>query len=254
MKKFFAALLLILPLATYGNPNQLKVKKEIPIEISRDRYHRVVMVKSNKERFTKNWAFIVDSSHSTWAVAGKILRAFHTATGFPADHLRFCSYVFNNEGWTDKNYRDWVDASPDEFLKTQKWIRERRGVNSNAAHAVRRALRQPVKELTILIISDGGFSDGGVIGGKGISLIKRLIKEGQNWRVANGLSRAIICTIGIENVLSWPTYPKLPNAVCQQGMRDIGVEGRGGFFYVHRLKRQQRASKLIDKTQHASAF
>jgi hypothetical protein len=238
MKKFILSLcLLILAPGVYGHPDvPIPEKNEKPVEIARDRNHRVVMIKKNRERFTKNWAFVVDSSHSTWAIAGKILTGFNTATGFPTDQLRFCTYVFNDPGWTSKHYRDWVDACPEEFTKTQKWIRQTRGVGSIAGPAIIRAFQQPVEELTVLIISDGGFTDGGGRGGQGISVVKGVIEKGQQWRVAHGLERAVVVSIGIENSLCWPQYPKLPNSDCQIGMRALGVEGKGGFFYIHRLR------------------
>jgi hypothetical protein len=248
MKKFILSLcLLILAPGVYGNSD---TEREKPIEISRDRFHRVVMVKHNKARFTKNWAFVVDSSHSTWSVAGKVLKGFTTATGFPTDELRFCAYVFNDQGWAPKHYRDWVDASPEEFDKTQNWIRNTRGVGSIATPALVRALQQPVKELTILIISDGGFTDGGGKGGEGIGVVQAVIEAGQKWRELNGYGRALIVSIGIENTLCWPYYPKLPNSDCQLGMRNIGVDGKGGFFYIHKIREQSRkTSQILTKSK-----
>jgi len=263
MKKLILSLcLLTLTPGVYGDPDIpkpapiLKTEKpkiEKPVEISRDRYHRVVMVKRNKERFTKNWAFVVDSSHSTWSVAAKVLKGFNTATGFPTDELRFCAYVFNDPGWTSKHYRDWVDASPEEFDKTQKWIRNTRGVGSVVTPALVRALQQPVKELTVLIISDGGFSDGGGKGGQGIGVVKVIIEAGQKWRVKNGYGRAMIVALGIENTLCWPLYPKLSNWECQAGMEDIGVTGKGGYFYVHKIRQQaKKTAAQIKKTAQST--
>lgn len=250
MKKLILSLcLLTLTSGVYGDPDvpktKLKPKREIPVEISRDRYHRVMMIKRNKERFTKNWAFVIDSSHSTWALAAKVMKAFNTATGFPSDQLRFCAYVFNDPGWTSKHYRDWVDASPEEFDKTQRWIRNTRGVGSIATPALVRALQQPVKELTVLIISDGGFTDGGGKGGQGIGVVKAIIEAGQKWRERQGYERALIVSIGIENALCWPYYPKLSNTDCQKGMRDIGVDGLGGYFYIHKIRHQVRKTSQV---------
>ena len=256
MKKLILSLcLLTLAPGVYGEPDTtkpIKPKRERPVEISRDRFHRVVMIKRNKERFTKNWAFVVDSSHSTWSIAGKILKGFTTATGFPTDQLRFCTYVFNNPGWTPRHYRDWVDASPEEFEKTQKWIKATRGVGSVATPALVRALQQPVKELTVLIISDGGFTDGGGKGGKGIGVVKAIIEAGQKWRESQGFSRALIVSIGIENTLCWPHYPKLSNSDCQAGMRDIGIAGRGGFFYIHKIKLAVKKTANLPKKNKIS--
>jgi hypothetical protein len=89
---------------------------------------------------------------------------------------------------------------------------------------------QTKEKLTLMLISDGGFSEG-------ISRIKRIIAAGQKWRTDHGFDPAVICAIGIENTKSKPWYPKPTDAVCQQGMREIGVEGEGGYFYVKRLSK-----------------
>jgi len=247
-KMFIASVLLLMLCSAYADPivkaktvkvKTTKAKQEKPVEIYRDSKYRVMMARKNTERFSKNWAFVIDSSHSTWDIAGRVLTGIEVATQFPTDHLRFCAYVFNNEGC--HRYRKvknkegkivgWVDASPDEFKATKKWVYANRGVSSYAAKAIRDALLQPKKELTVIIISDGGFSES-------IERIKATIEVGQKWREKKGYGRAIICAIGIENMKCWPTYPKQPNRVCQRGMRDIGVTGKGGFFYIHRLGQQ----------------
>jgi len=234
-----------------------KVKKEKPVEIYKDSNYRVMMVRKNTKRFSKNWAFVIDSSHSTWDIAERVLTGVEVATQFPTDHLRFCTYVFNNEGChryrrvrdKDGNLVGWVDASPDEFKAAKKFVRDNRGVSSYAAKALRDALFQPKKDLTIIVISDGGFSEG-------ITKIKATIEAGQKWREKKGYGRAIICAIGIENMKSWPTYPKLSNRVCQQSMRDIGVEGKGGFFYIHRRGQQRNPTvrKNSKKNSNAKLF
>lgn len=243
MKKVFVAFIFPLLLCSaHADPTVKKVvtkkaKVEKPVEIYRDAKYRVMMAKKNTERFTKNWAFVIDSSHSTWDIAGRVITGVEVATQFPTDHLRFCAYVFNNEGC--HRYKDWVDASPDEFKATKKFVYANRGVSSYAAKAIRDALLQPKKELTVIIISDGGFSES-------INRIKATIKVGQEWREKSGYGRAIICTIGIENMKCWPTYPKQPNRVCQKGMRTIGVKGKGGFFYIH--LRGQQSSPTVRKS------
>jgi len=239
-KTLFMCIFPLLLCSAHANPTLKKkpIKREKPVEIYKDSSYRVMMVKKHTERFSKNWAFVIDSSHSTWDIAGRVLTGIEVATQFPTDHLRFCSYVFNNEGC--HRYRDWVDASPDEFKATKKFVADKRGVSSYAAKAIRDALLQPKKELTVIIISDGGFSEG-------IKRIKTTIDTWQKWREKSGYGRAIICAIGIENMKSWPTYPKQPNKVCQQGMRDIGVEGKGGFFYIHR--RGQRKTTTVRKSK-----
>ena len=236
MKKILLALGLLVTITGVSAKPDVPLPQNRVVEIARDKTHRVLMVKRNQERLTKRWAFVIDSSHSTWSIAAKVITAFHTATGFPSDQLRYCAYVFNDPGWTFKHYRSWVDASPEEFEKTAKWIEDTKGVGSVAAPALFRALRQPVRELTVIIISDGGFSDGGGRGGEGLSTVEKIIEEGQKWRVKKGYGKAVICSIGLENTLCWPRYPKYNDNYCQQGMQALGTEGLGGYFYVQRLK------------------
>lgn len=196
-------------------------------DISIDDEYRISMVSEPTQRLTTNWAFIVDNSHSTWNIGARILKGFQAALQYPTDHLRFCSYVFHDRGV--HKYRNWVWASEEEFITTERWITQNHGVLSYAGGAIRDALHQEVAELTIIVISDGGFSEEG-------PAIKRIIAEGQQWRVDHGFSPAIICCVGIENMLGPNTrprpYPKPTNEVCQQWMRDIGEEGRGGYIYV----------------------
>lgn len=206
-------------------PTQSSTPTERDISIDDD--YRITLVSEPAQRLTTNWAFVVDNSHSTWNIGARILKGFQAALQYPTDHLRFCSYVFHDRGV--HKYRNWVWASEQEFVATERWITQNHGVLSYAGGAIRDALHQEVAELTIIVISDGGFSEEG-------PAIKRIIAEGQQWRIDNGFGRAIICCVGIENMLgpnSRPRpYPKPANETCQQWMRDIGEEGQGGYIYV----------------------
>lgn len=214
---------------------------EGPVEIAIDDSHRVIQVYKNELRLTTNWVFVVDNSHSTWKIASRVISAFRAITLFPTDELRFCTYVFSNRGC--HKYRSWQFASPKQFSLTEQFIKQNRGVNSYAALALRDALRQPQKELTVIIISDGGFSDGDSRAGSSYNqdIIRKIIEQNQQWRDNRGLGRAVIVAVGIENTLCWPRYPKDTNAVCMDGMRKIGLEGQGGFFYVQPLPEKTAA-------------
>jgi len=209
---------------------------DAPCEIYKDDFYKMIMVKKNEERFTKRWAFVIDSSHSTWDICTTVMAGFNAAVSMPTDDLRFCAYTFNNRGC--HKFRDWEDASKDAFDATKKWVSQNKGVNSYVEGAIRGAITQPVENLTVILISDGGFSDGVSLAGASAQVVKEIIAEAQAERANQGLPPAIICTIGIENARCWPQYPKASNATCMQGMRDIGIEGRGGFFYVREIAKE----------------
>jgi hypothetical protein len=100
--------------------------------------------------------------------------------------------------------------------------------------AIRDALLQRKKNLTVIIISDGGFSEP-------FNEILSEIATWQLWRENEGLGRAVIASIGIENHLSReskPPYPKDTDNVCQDRMEQLGVEGKGGYFLVRRIYSQ----------------
>lgn len=189
--------------------------------------YKMKMVVKPKERFTNRWAFVVDTSHSIVekGLFGGILTAYRTATQMPTDQLKFCMYAFNNRGCY--KYRKWEDASVEAFDGSVRWLYnpKNQGTMSYGSGAIEAALHQKYDKLTVIIITDGGFTEGG-------EPIKKVIDKAQDWRKKAGYGPAIICTIGIENHNCWPTYPKPYDVVCQRWLEDIGKKGDGGYFYV----------------------
>lgn len=188
--------------------------------------HQMFEVVRGGERLTTKWCFVIDSSHSTWNIAGRVMSAMDAALSYPTDQLRFSVFTFNNRGV--HRFRDWTDASANEFGLARDFVRDNKGVSSWVGGAMHDALHQPLTELTIVLISDGGFTEP-------FSEVISVIRDGQRWREDNNLSRAIICSIGLENMLCRngnPPYPKDENSVCQDRMRQIGVDNHGGYYYV----------------------
>ena len=213
---FFSLFILLIP--------NIISAQQIPPKLEQ---YRMTMIKKPKLRLTKNWAFVVDTSHSmNQDRAEKAHKAFLIATQFPTDELNFCMYTFNDRG-VDR-FRNWSRASPKEFKAAHNWARKKwqRGTLSYAGAAIRKALHQKKRELTVVIISDGGFSEGYLE-------VKKIITEGQIWRKNNGYDPAIIACIGIEN-LHYRNGGKEPDHVNQQWLHDIGVDNSGGYSYVHR--------------------
>lgn len=195
----------------------------------------------NQQRFTCRWAIVLDTSHSMQYAFQKARKAFNTVIQHPTDQLKFCMYVFNDAGV--HRYLDWSDASQKAFDVAEMWSRQKRqtGICSYGGKAIAAALRQPLQNLTIIIISDGGFSEG-------FQEIESIIAEGQVWRVLNGYGKAIICAIGIENELGW-RYPKDPDKQCQAFMKKIGTKGEGGYFLV-----RQKTQRLDTAKQRIQGY
>ena len=208
--------------------------------------YRMTMIKKPKLRLTKNWAFVVDTSHSmSQDRAEKAHKAFLVATQFPTDELNFCMYTFNDRG-VDR-FRDWAKASPKEFTAAHNWARKKwqRGVLSYGGAALKKALHQKKQELTIIIISDGGFTEG-------YQKIKNIIIEGQAWRTKSGFDPAIIACIGVEN-LYYRTGGKELDHINQQWLHDIGDDNNGGYSYIHKGSRpinplRSHTKKVIRQT------
>jgi len=190
-------------------------------------YNLTEVVKRQEDvRLTTKWALVIDTSSSMEQDrVEKAHYAFLKVTQFPVDELKFCMYTFNDSG-VDR-YRPWKGASPVEFRNAHKWANKpwQRGTLSKGVVAIKKALHQPVHNLTVIIISDGGFTEG-------IAAVKTAIAESQHWRKVSGYGKALIVTIGIQN-LYYYAGGKLSDPVCQRGMKEIGSQGEGGYYFVH---------------------
>lgn len=193
------------------------------------------VVKPEAHLSTK-WAFIIDGSSSLWTLQSrhrlvdKMNMAFSFATKHISDEFQFCIYVFSNKN--RERFKDWEWASVDELTKAHRWVRNRRrdDIYSHGRKSFELALRQKTERLSIIVITDGGFSSHNKQDGFGA--VDRTIQEGQKWRVEQDYERATITTIGIEN--RWYYGGNKPSdEVCQAFLRRIGSENGGGYYYVH---------------------
>lgn len=199
--------------------------------------YNMTMVEPPTIRLTNTWAFIFDTSSSmkqdrvAKAHYGFVSATNHAGTG--VDEWKFCVFTFNDRG-VDR-FRDWEEASVDSFKAAHKWSNKpwQRGTLSYADAAIKKALQLKKKDLTVILITDGGFSNGS--GGDGMDRVKKIINEGQAWRVKHGYGKAIIACIGIQNLYYRAGYKK-PDPICQRGLQEIGIAHSGGYFYVHKGK------------------
>lgn len=210
-------------------------------------------------RFSKNWVFVIDGSDSMAGIFHRALQGWRSVTQDPTDEWRFCVFAFSDASRT--RFFDWRPATPDDFKAAEAWVehRNQQGVLSKVREALERALRLDSPTLSIVIISDGGFTSAS--DGRGFGTIRSVIAEGQGWRHLNGLARATITTIGINNphYSAWcrrcvldsrtsrphdysiPDQPlsnigqKASNPDCQAFMQEIGVRYHGGYLLVRGL-------------------
>jgi hypothetical protein len=202
-----------------------------------DEFELVPVVWEADWAHSKHWAFVVDTSHSIFGDItgvrqnrfGKIVHAISKFSG--SDYNKFCAVAFNDMCILSYvPYFKWRVGTPENLVAMEEWLNkpDNQGTMSYAGSAISRALKQRVKELTIFIISDGGFTEGP-------DVINKIIAKGQADRIAKGFGEAVICTIGIENHTP-PGYPKPSDDICQSWMRNIGTFGKGGYFYVRLRK------------------
>lgn len=220
----FKMILLLLLLPLLCNADEKVLIARFPAD--NPEYNVYQIVSGQKKALTTNWALVIDGSNSTSRIMKKLIASFHTVVSFPEDDLKFCTILFNDRG--HPKFRNWHDASTAEFNRTARWIKRNVGVNSYGKEAIRKALLQPRKHLTVIVISDGGFSEN-------FSEILKTVKETQQWRIREGYGLATIVSLGVENHLSRlsiPPYPKDTDEVCQDRMKQLGIEGFGGYYYV----------------------
>lgn len=201
-------------------------------QVHRSPNTEIVMVSRPAQHLSKDWVFVVDGSASMKGVFAKTKRAFFEATSFSSDDWHFAAITFDDAG--QERFRDWVDASLDELSRLETWIderpRSRKPVLSYGAKAIQMALQQEKRELTIILITDGGFTEVSRAGGN-FQVMRDVIDDGQQWRSNRNLPHALICCLGIEN----PHYRagnKPPDGQCQDFLRGVGERSGGGYFLV----------------------
>jgi hypothetical protein len=225
---------------------------------------QVEIVVNPTARLTKRWVFVVDNSDSMKGVFHKAIAGWQKLTEAGTDDWMFSVIVFSNTGqerWFmpklhGKRVR-WLPATPDMFTLARKWIEhpKQRGTNSRASRAIDWALRTLVKELSVVIISDGGFTS--ACENRGFSYLRSVVAKAQRWRVLQGLDSALITTIGVRNThySAWCTRcirtrsktrhdytlpdhwvsnigKKPSDEDCQKFLRELGTVYHGGYAIV----------------------
>jgi hypothetical protein len=233
-----------------------------------------VVTKSLPEPYaiSHNVVFVVDASSTINyypAIQRKFNRGWEFLTQqFAADELYFRVYVFHDQN--QERRTKWVDAGgPDgikQFGRAKKWVQKNTGLYSWGLKAMRMALREKnpldknratARRLTIVLFTDGGFTEAAE-GGNGATLtlkstlkdhvytktrsfdvINKMVAMEQNFRVKKGLDKATIVTIGFENFEADNVYGmgvKQRDPDCQKWLLRLGKKYHGGNFLV-RIKR-----------------
>jgi len=250
MKHLLLALLMVIFCSVPINANKPKPKPTAKPDKTLSNLSFTTIVKP-KTRLTSKWAFVIDTSSSTWKVFTKTRKAFVEVTSYPTDELEFSMYTFNHKN--NERYRGWTWASEKEFIKADKWVYnpKNRGVLSYGARAIQWAIKgmAPIIDkygiirgmgphdtrvrLTVIIITDGGFTENRRT--NDATDIRNAIESAQRWRIKHGYPRALIATVGIEN-LYYRANHKRPDAACQKDLKLIGIEGQGGYYYLKKIK------------------
>jgi hypothetical protein len=181
----------------------------------------------SKARLTTNWVFVMDTSHSMNGIFDRSRAAFIHATSSPTDELFFSVITFNDPGM--QKFRDWTPASAQEFRDASTWVEREMRVLSYGAKAIEMALHLERQELTIILITDGGFTE--ACERRGFGTMRQTFADGQAWRRNRGFGEAIICALGIENI-GYTNGHKPPDEECQMFLREIGDQYNGGYFLV----------------------
>ena len=207
-------------------------------------------------RLSSNWVFVVDTSDSMEGIFHKALEGWRFLTQDPTDEWQFYVFAFSNRGMTRR--AGWFEATPDDYRRAEAWVErpQQRGINSFGAEAIAQALRLNTHTLSVVLITDGGFTS--ACENRGFGTIRGVIAEGQSWRRANALSPATITSVGISNrhYSAWcarcirgsrTTRPhdysiadnwrsnkghKPSDDDCQAFLREVGSTYHGGYLLV----------------------
>lgn len=203
----------------------------IPIG-AQDSTHKMEMKVAPAYPLSNHWIFVVDGSDSMRGVFDKVKRSFSEFKEFQADEVYYAAITFDDPSM--ERFREWERGSPDTLDEITKWVnvreRNRIPVNSYGIRAIQMALEQSEEELTIILITDGGFTEVCRHNGD-FSVISNVIESGQQARVNRGLSQALICSIGIENK-HYTAGNKPSDERCQEFMASVGSQWGGGYFLI----------------------
>lgn len=209
-----------------------------------------VEIEPEPHAISPNIVFVVDASSSinrSKEVSAKFDLAWGAVTAqLGQDQIYACAYTFHD---LDKDkFLTWEEVNdPQQFTTIQQWIRNNTGIYSWGQKVLQDAIKQtnPLirnphesRRLTVILITDGGFTEAARAGS--YDPIYESVEAAQQWRTNRGLEPATIVAVGLENTDTWSISVKRPDFECQEFLKRLGQENRGGYFHV--VKRVRRVS------------
>lgn len=172
-------------------------------------------------RPTKNMLFVVDVSGSMGSTEfARALGAVAMIAGQPIDDGAFGVLAFADQPTRFKhNGRDWFELPSERSVKRATTWLAASGSSGNTllAPALKAALRDKRRKLTIIVVSDG------FLGGRSEELdCLKAIREGQALRVKAKLGKALVMCYGVGS------YPAAVGT--HSTLAKIAKAGGGGFY------------------------
>lgn len=188
----------------------------------------VELISRPSSPLSKNWQFVIDTSDSTRKIFPKLRRALLEVINQPFDEFNFSIITFNNQSM--EATKAWCEASKEEFNAADQFVLTHYGALSYAFKALEMAIKQNKSELTIILITDGGFTE--VCRNQGnFALADECINKAQEWRRENNLADAQITCVGLENK-NYTAGHKPSDEKCQEYLKGLGERSGGGYILV----------------------
>lgn len=243
LKVFFVSLILLIIVPGLATPKETKTKE--------------VIVVQQKERFRKRVLFIYDCSGSmSRSDLNKAFVTFAMIAQQPIDSMEIAIIAFDDylarwpgipEPKAPKPIpKGWAGMpSLVAFQKAQKWLNSLdMGGGTDVLPALQLAFKEKRNEISIVIISDGGFTDIIPDGFKKdpkskesnrVQYFRHFIKTLQKTRVKAKLDKIHINCYGIGKI------PRTSNAHAL--MKAIAEEGRGSYVKMETVKKEKKKAK-----------
>lgn len=233
------AILTFFPLVIYANPGPKQLA-------SSKKFECIQEVNPQPNVISTNAVFVIDASSSmnqSPDVSAKFSLAWKTIVNLLGqDQLFFSAYVFHDK---DKEVvRPWEAINdPKQFDEIEAWFRAHTGIYSWGQKSLINAIKEsnplaknPSERVrnTVFLVTDGGFTE--AARSESYQPLEQAIAEAQQWRVNNDLEPATIVSVGIENLDVWSLGVKRPDNECQEFLKKIGTQYKGGFFHVKEKK------------------
>lgn len=188
----------------------------------------VELVSAPTSPLSKNWQFIVDTSPSTRFVFPKLREALTTVMNQAVDEFNFSVITFNLQNM--EATKPWVEASVNEFKAADEFVIKNYGALSYGFKALEMGIKQEKSPLTIVLITDGGFTE--VCRNNGnFALTDNVVDKAQQWRRDRDLPAAQILCVGLENK-QYTHGHKPPDEQCQAYLKGLGERFGGGYVLV----------------------